>query len=104
MNHKQCRTRRVAARMDEATRAETRLKIPIPVTGHETNEPRQKNCSKDGNQDRIYQASLAPEAEGTHHETTDQRANDSDDDVHQGAVPIALHDLSCNEACDKTYD
>src|SRR5262249_3498173 len=78
------------------------LKIRGFVPCNESKNQRQNDRSDHGNNDRHDDPVIPAETDMFGDKSSDERADYADDDIHQRAVATALHQLSCDPACDKT--
>ncbi len=68
------------------------------------NSKRQKDGAKHRDQNRIDHAARSSEAQSAHDEAANYGSDDTDDDIHERAIPAAAHDLAGKPACDQADD
>src|ERR1700679_3604191 len=78
-----------------------RLEEAGTTTGEEAKEEGEKDGSDDGDEDGIEEAAGTGVAEVDHEEAADERADNTDDDVHNGTEALASHEFAGDVAGDE---
>ena len=70
---------------------------------YETQNPGEQDCSDYSDEDGVDQTAAPCMSKRLHDEATDNSADDADDDVTEGPVTAALHELTGEKPGDKSH-